>query len=232
MRVSACAIEEVFTIKKYLKGVFGAQRQIQVELDEYLDSLHAITLDMRKAIEAYLNHDMGEFSRLFVQINELEHRLDRLRRDIEANIYGQRLLPDTRGDILGLLENLDKIPNRMQSTTREIKLQNPQIPERLNQSLIELADRGVQIVLVLIRVIRAFLVSPHDVKEGVKQLSDHEHEGDLIEEQAEALTFEDTSLELAHKMQLHRLIERLGSICDMAEDMGDRIMISSLKRLL
>ncbi len=222
----------MFTVKRYLRGPFGSQSRIQRELDDYLDNLNAIALELRKAIGAYLDHDMAEFSRLFALINELEHRLDRLRRSIETDIYGQRLLPDTRGDILGLLENLDKIPNRMQSTTREIKLQNPQIPQRLHQSLIELVDRDVQIVQVLVRTVRAFLNTPHDVKEDVKQLSDHEHEGDMIEQQAVALAFEDKSLELAHKMQLHHLIERLGSICDMAEDMGDRLMISSLKRLL
>jgi predicted phosphate transport protein (TIGR00153 family) len=219
-------------MKNYFRALFGAQRQIQVELDDYLDNLNAIALDMRRAIGAYLNHDMGEFSRLFARINELEHHLDTLRRDIEAEIYGRKLLPDTRGDILGLLENLDKIPNRMQAITREIKLEKVQIPEILEQSLTKLADRGVEIVQVLVRTIRAFLNSPNDVKKGVKQLSDHEHEGDVIEQQAVALTFEDTSLELAQKLQLQRLIERLGSICDMAEDMGDRIMISSLKRLL
>ncbi|MFQ5850599.1 MAG: DUF47 domain-containing protein [Candidatus Binatia bacterium] len=222
----------MLTLKKYLRGLFGTHRQIQADLDDYLDNMNAIALDMRKALGAYLNHDSAEFARLFAQINELENRLDRLRRNIEADIYGRRLLPDTRGDILGVLENLDKIPNRIQAITREIKLEKIQIPEMLRQSLTKLADRGVQIVQVLIRVTRTFMTSPRDVKEGVKELSDHEHEGDLTEQQAVALTFDDTSLELAHKMQLYRLIERLGSICDMAEDIGDRIMISSLKRLL
>ncbi|MFQ5859382.1 MAG: DUF47 domain-containing protein [Anaerolineae bacterium] len=222
----------MFSIKKYLRGLFGAQRQIQIDLDNYLDNLNVIARDMRKAVAAYLNHDGGEFLRLFKHINEIENHLDTLRRDIEAEIYGRRLLPDTRGDILGLIENLDKIPNRIQAIAREMKLEKIQIPEMLRQSLINLADRGVEIVQVLVRTTQAFLNSPHDVKEGVVKLSRHEHEGDLIEQQAIALTFDDTSLELAHKMQLYRLIERLGSICDMAEDMGDRIMISSLKRLL
>lgn len=219
-------------LKNPFKGLLGAQRKIEADLEGYLSNLGAIALTTRDAIGAYLKQDNDELGRLVSQINDLEHHLDKLRREVEADIYGQRLLPDTRGDILGLLENLDKIPNRMQSLAREIMLQNPQIPERLHGSLIGLADRGVEIVQVLVGVIRAFLNSPNDVKEGVKQLSDHEHEGDLIEQQALSLTFEDTSLELAHKMQLQRLIERLGSICDMSEDMGDRIMISSLKRLL
>ncbi len=46
------------------------------------------------------------------------------------------------------------------------------------------------------------------------------------------LIFDDASLELAEKMQLYRFVERVGSICDMAEDLGDHIMIWAIKRLL
>ncbi|MFQ5684170.1 MAG: DUF47 family protein, partial [Candidatus Binatia bacterium] len=122
-------------MKNYFKGLFGVQRQIQVELDKYLDDLNTIALDMRGAMGAYLNREMSEFLHLSQQIDNREHRLDKLRRDIEAEIYGRRLLPDTRGDILGLLENIDKIPNRIQAITREIKLEKVQVPETLEQSL-------------------------------------------------------------------------------------------------
>lgn len=219
-------------MKKYFTGLFGAQQEIQGELDDYFDHLDGIASDMRGAIEAYLKQDMDGFTRIFERINEVEHRLDTLRRDIEAKIYGRALLPDTRGDILGLLESVDKIPNRMQALTREMALQRVRVPQGLHQSLIKLADRGVAIVHVLVRTARAFLNKPNEVKEAVKELSYHEHEGDLIEHQAVALTFDDMGLELAHKMQLHRLIDDLGSICDMAEDVGDQVMIAALKRLL
>ncbi len=220
-------------IRNYFKELFGARtHQIEVGLDEYLDKLNGITSHMDGAIRAYLNHDTEEFSHLFGKINESENRLDTLRRNIEAEIYGKRLLPDTRDDVLELLENLDKIPNRIQSTIREMTLQKIRIPEGLHSSLTELAGRNVQIVQVLIRVINAFLYRPHDVRDGVKELSHHEHEGDVIEQQVLKLIFDDASLELAEKMQLYRFGERVGSICDMAEDLGDHIMIWAIKRLL
>jgi predicted phosphate transport protein (TIGR00153 family) len=222
----------MFSILKFFKNSFEIQRKIEKDLDDYLENLNAIVLDMRQALGAYLDQDIDTFLRSFSRINELEHRLDTLRRDIETAMYERRLLPDTRSDILGLLETVDKIPNRIQSTTREMNLQKIRIPEQIHPSLIELSDRGVQIVHELIAVIRAFLARPHDVKSGAKQLSAYEHEADLIEEQAVTLTFDNSHLDLAHKIQLHRLIERMGSICDMAEDVGDRLMVSSLKRVL
>lgn len=220
-------------VRNFLKVLFGARtHQIEVVLDEYLDKLNGITSYMDGAIRAYLNQDTEEFSRRFRQINEFENQLDTLRRDIEAEIYSKRLLPDTRDDVLELLENLDKIPNRIQSTIREMTFQKICIPEGLHSSLTELAGRNVQIVQVLIRVINAFLYRPHDVRDSVKDLSHHEHEGDVIEQQVLKLIFDDASLGLAEKMQLYRFVERVGSICDMAEDLGDHIMIWAIKRLL
>ena len=220
-------------VSHYLKYLFGnPQQKIQADLHEYLENLHAIAADMQGAIRAYLGNERDEFLRLFERINTLESRLDMLRRTIEEEIFRQRLLPDTRDDILGLLEGLDKIPNRMQAITREILLQRIRIPEGLRRSVGDLADRGTQIVQMLIQAIHAFLNRPHEVREGVKDLSRHEHEGDLIELQALKLIFEDQTLGLAEQLQLYRFIERLGSICDMAEDRGDQIMIWALKRLL
>ena len=219
-------------VKTFFTGLFGAQHEIQKKLHDYLDRLGAMAADLRAAIAAYLDQDADAFKGLFARINEMEHRLDNLRRDIEEEIYGRSLLPDTRGDILGLLEAIDKIPNRMQSLTRELALQNIRVPEKLYPSLLALADRDALIVEVLIRTVRSFLDRPADVKEGAKEISRHEHEGDVIEQEAVTLTFKDTALPLAHQLQLHRLIERLGSICDIAEDVADRLVIAALKRIL
>jgi len=220
-------------LRNFLKDLFGAkQRQIEADLDEYLANLDAIALDMRDAIRAYLAKEEGEFLSAFERINKIEHRLDTLRRAIEQQIYAHRLLPDTRDDILALLEGLDKIPNRMQAITREMLLQRLRIPPNLHQSVTDLTDRGTRIVQVLTQTSRAFLNKPHLVRQSVQQLSQMEHEGDLVEHRAVKLIFGDGSLELAEKLQLNYLIDRLGSICDMAEDRGDEIMIWALKRLL
>jgi len=219
-------------MKKYFIGLFGAQNEIQDKLTEYLRQTEDMALAMERAIGAYLRQETENFADLFGRINELEHRLDVLRREIEEEIYGRRLLPDTRGDILVLLESMDKIPNRIQSLTREIALQKIQVPEQLHASLMKLAERDVKIVHLLTRAARAFLDKPDEVKQDAKDLSYYEHEGDLIEQEAVAIIFDDQELELAHKLQLHRLIDDLGSICDIAEDVGDRLVIAALKRLL
>jgi predicted phosphate transport protein (TIGR00153 family) len=219
-------------MKKYFVGLFGAQNDIHHKLIQYLHQVENMAADLENALRAYLEENRDGFAELFRRINEVEHGLDMLRREIEEQIYGRRLLPDTRGDILVLLESMDKIPNRIQALTREMSLQKIQVPQRLHPSLKELVERDVKIVHVLARAARAFLDNPDQVKQDAKELSYYEHEGDLIEQEAVALAFDDPDLELAHKLQLHRLIDDLGSICDIAEDVGDRLVIAALKRLL
>ncbi|MCH8073974.1 MAG: DUF47 family protein [Proteobacteria bacterium] len=216
----------------FFKGASGREKQIQAKLDQYFDALRQIGCRHREALIGYLDQDEQSFTNLLEAINALESRLDGIRRDIEMEIYGRRLLPDTRGDVLGLLENIDKIPDRIQSVTRNLQLQNVEIPSLLKADLRQLSDHIVEAIQILIKITYAFLNKPAEVRDLVSQLSRLEHEADLVEHRAIGLAFDAPDRELAHKIQLQGLIERLGSICDFAEDVGDRLMIASLKRVL
>jgi len=219
-------------VKVFFTGALGRAKQIQAKLDQYFDALRQIGCRQREALISYLDQDKQSFADLLEAINALESRLDGIRRDIEVEIYGRRLLPDTRDDVLGLLEGIDKIPNRIQSVTRNLQLQNVDIPSLLKGDLRQLSDQIVEAIQILIKISYAFISRPAEVRDLASQLSRLEHEADLVEERALALVFDAPDLELAHKLQLQGLIDRVGSICDLAEDVGDRLMVASLKRVL
>ncbi|NOR67122.1 MAG: DUF47 family protein, partial [Woeseiaceae bacterium] len=122
--------------------------------------------------------------------------------------------------------------NRIQSVTRNLQLQNVDIPSLLHGDLRQLSDHIVEAIQILIKISYAFLSRPAEVRDLASQLSRLEHEADVVEERALALIFDAPDLELAHKLQLQGLIDRIGSICDLAEDVGDRLMVASLKRVL
>jgi len=219
-------------VKVFFTGALGRAKQIQAKLDQYFDALRQIGCRQRAALISYLDQDEQSFADLLEAINALESRLDGIRRDIETEIYGRRLLPDTRDDVLGLLEGIDKIPNRIQSVTRNLQLQNVDIPNLLKGELRQLSDQIIEAIQILIKISYAFISRPAEVRDLASQLSRLEHEADLVEERALALVFDAPDLELAHKLQLQGLIDRVGSICDLAEDVGDRLMVASLKRVL
>lgn len=216
----------------FFTGAASREKQVQVKLEQYFDALWQIACRLREALVVYLDQDEQSFTDLVATINALESRLDEIRRAVEMEIYSRRLLPDTRDDVLGLLENIDKIPDRIQSVTRNLQLQNVEIPSLLNADLRQLSDHVVEAIQILTKITYAFLNRPAEVRDLVSQLSRLEHEADLVEHRAIALAFDTPDRELAHKIQLQGLIERIGSICDVAEDVGDRLMIASLKRVM
>ena len=150
-------------MKVFFTGASGREKQIQVKLEQYLDALWQIACRLREALVAYLDQDEQAFTDLLEAINALESRLDGIRRDVEMEIYGRRLLPDTRDDVLRLLENIDKIPDRIQSVTRNLQLQNVELPSLLKADLRQLSDHVVEAIQVLTKITYAFLNKPAEV---------------------------------------------------------------------
>jgi predicted phosphate transport protein (TIGR00153 family) len=210
----------------------GREKRIQEMFDDYLDGLASIGLALRDGLESYLLHEDQSFEEQLGRINALEGHLDEIRRSIEMEIYSRRLLPDTRGDVLSLLESVDKIPNRIQSVARNLKLQHAELPGLIGEDLIRLAGHIVDAIKTVIGISRAFLERPAEVQDLVTRLQSTEHEADVVEQRAIAAVFDAADPELAHKLQLQGLIERIGSVCDLAEDVGDRMMIASIKRVM
>ena len=68
------------------------------------------------------------------QISELESECDSLRRDVERRIYSETLIPEIRGDVLGMLENLDKIPGQIQGNAHSFNTEKPSVDEELNSN--------------------------------------------------------------------------------------------------
>ena len=153
----------------FFTGASGREKQIQVKLEQYLDALWQIACRLREALVAYLDQDEQAFTDLLEAINPLESRLYGIRRHIEMEIYCRRLLPDTRDDVLGLLENIDKIPDRIQSVTRNLQLQNVELPSLLKADLRQLSDHVVEAVQILTKITYAFLNKPAEVRNLVSQ---------------------------------------------------------------
>ena len=106
--------------------LFHRTRELEVKIDQFLDCLSESGLVFRAAIEAYINEGCSEaFSEKHHHVDRLEGDADNLRRDIETQLYTQTLIPESRGDVLGLLENLDHIINLMESVLWSFDIERP-----------------------------------------------------------------------------------------------------------
>ncbi len=74
------------------------------QIDDFLDQVSESGLLFKNGINDYLNGNVNSFNEKMVQVIDFEHAGDALRRSIEEQLYLKTLIPESRGDVLDLLE--------------------------------------------------------------------------------------------------------------------------------
>lgn len=206
-------------------------KRIQASFADYLEQAELCLHNFEAGMTEWLLHSQTQrYVDLTFQTSREESKCDDIRRAIEREIYEKSLIPDSRGDVLGLLESLDKIPNRMESVMREIHVMRLTPPAVINQQLAHLLTRSCATVETLFEASRTIFGDMSNVRELVQKIDSLESECDFIQHSAVAALFA-SDLQLAEKMLYREIVRRVGSIPDLAESVGDRLTITSAKRL-
>lgn len=154
---------------------------------------------------------------------------DNLRRDIEAKLYTQNLIPDLRADVLNLVENLDKVINKFDEVVYEFYIEQPDIPEEYHMRFTEICDLSADCAENLSIASRAFFRDFSSVRDFSQKVYFIEHESDVSSGHLKQAVF-DSELPLANKLQLNILISEIAEIADIAEDCVDELLIFTIKR--
>jgi predicted phosphate transport protein (TIGR00153 family) len=181
---------------------------------------------------SYLEHGPGEsFDRASALVARAESEADTLRKDIERVLYKNELLPDSRGDLLNLLESCDKVANRIESVIRRVCLRQVQIPDEIKTHIKEMLVPVQTCVETLITAIRLLFPEPSRAKPAIDDVERLESECDKIQQATTRLIFR-MDLDLARQLLLEQTINDIGSIADRAEDASHLLEIIAIKRAL
>ena len=86
------------------------KNSIEDMINRYFESCDACFQQFEKGMDIYFENGQSEaFEAATLKIHHAESSADDLRREIELTLYGKALLPESRGDILGLLESFDRL---------------------------------------------------------------------------------------------------------------------------
>ncbi len=210
--------------------LFRRTRALEAEIDKFLDLMSEGGLLFKHAVLTYLDHgNSAEFDEKLHQVNEIESSADDLRRSIENQLYAQTLIPDARGDVLGLLENLDNITNQIEGTLWGFAIEKPDIPAVYKDDFRELIEMVVEAVEAVVLSSRAFF-------RNIEAVGDHNHKVMFYEKEADKASTKlkraifGSDLELAHKTHLRHFVENLDNVADWSEDVADRLAIYVIKR--
>jgi len=116
--------------------LFKTTKQLESQIDEYLDAVSQGGLIFIEAVKNYVEKKVDDFSERLKSIIDFEHKADQLRRTIENRLYTQTLIPEHRSDVWGLLEHTDDLLDTMKETIEQLDIENPEIPSELNSNFI------------------------------------------------------------------------------------------------
>lgn len=211
-------------------SILRRTRALEREIDEFMETLSQSALAFKRAVQVFLAEGRSpQFDEKLHQVNNYESRADDLRRAIEHQLYTRTLIPDSRGDVLGLLENLDSVLNLFEGTLWGLSIENPDIPQDLHGDYEALAEQVTLAVESIVLASRAFFRDVESVGDHVHKVSFYEKEADKVSTKLKRRIF-DSDMELSAKLHLRHFVEMIDNVADRAEDVADRLAIYAIKR--
>jgi predicted phosphate transport protein (TIGR00153 family) len=215
-----------------MEKILRKNTKIEKEIDDFLNQLSEAGLLFVAGIDIYLDGKKARFKKTIDEITEIEHTGDALRRSIEENLYRKTLIPDSRGDVLALLESLDALVDRFKGALYRFDIERIVIDSTFHQEFRELVRNVVNASEALVQSSRCFFKDISSVSNYLHKVSFWETESDKISTLLQKRIFSHEKMSLSEKMQLRDFVRHVDKIADRAEDVADDLSIFVIKRSL
>ncbi len=209
--------------------IFRSIKSLENQIDSFLDAVSEGALIFEEGIKKYVEEDWKTFEEIIAAINILENRADDMRRIVEGELYSHTLIPESRGDVLGLLETMDNVIDTSKKTLSTFNIEHPEIPIELRKDFIDLASKSTMATQELVMAARAFFKDVAAIKNYLHKVIFYEKEADRVEEKLNTEIFS-SDLDLAQKMHLRYFTFLIARVSDQAEGVADRLRIYAIKR--
>jgi uncharacterized protein len=210
----------------------NAKKSIDL-IEEFLTLIDQGSLIFKEGVKNYLQGKKENFEDNLKTIANLSSDADIKKREIENILYTQSLMPQLRGDILKLLEELNNIIDLAKSNLLEFDVEVPLIPGELNQDLTKLSELSVFAIDSLIPAARAYFRDPESVKEHLHRVYLYEKEADKLALSIKKRVFQEmTQLKLSEKIHLRYFTLHIEILSDVAQKAADLLSIMAIKRTI
>ncbi|MCD6379944.1 DUF47 family protein [bacterium] len=210
---------------------YNKSKQLEAEIDGYLDRVSTAGLIFNEGVKAYVTGKREKFEKNVKDISVLESDADNVRRDIKHKLYTYMLIPESRGDVLGILETLDDIVDVCEKALEQFSIETPEIREFLKTDFIELAELSSKTVEEVVKAARAFFREIEMVSNYVNKVQFYEHEADNVEEQLKRKAFNSDEIKhFSKKVHMRYFAEKIAEVSDVAESVAERLSVYAIKR--
>lgn len=205
--------------------------ELQILIDQFIDTIEKTALVFHEGIINYLERKGESFGNYLNTLILLEEKADSLRHESKYKLYSYMLIPESRGDVLGIIETLDDVVDVCKKCLVQLSIEKPEIPEEFKDNYLDICKFTTKTMTELMKATRAFFTELKLVENYINKVHFYEHEVDKLEERLQRKIFSSNcSFDLAKKMQLRYFVEKLSAPSDMAESVAERLSVYAIKR--
>lgn len=217
----------------YLSGIFGSSpvRPLQKHMEQIVECVG----QMIPFVEAVLSGTLEERKQIHATIVDLEHKADRLKKELRLRLPSSLFMPIDRRDVLEVLTMQDRVAGAVRDVSGIIIGRKMQIPEPMQGNYRELVATCVQSVEQAHRAISELdeLIETSFGDKERERVGNLLSELDRIEQKTDEQTIvlshqlfdlEDT-LKPVNVMFLYRVLDRTSLIADRAQRVGSRLQL-------
>ncbi|MFH1624109.1 MAG: DUF47 family protein [Pseudomonadota bacterium] len=206
------------------------QEDVRKMVEEYLDEIDSCIRLFRQSMLRFLATGCTqEFLWEVEEAHKFESAADDLRRKIQMTLYGKALLPDSRGDLLLLLEFYDGIASAAEDALFLARILCLDIPENLLGDMEKLVEVNVEAYRLVRISMNTLFENPNETLYQTRGVDAKESESDRLERSIVERVFK-SDMATGKMMLLKELVQTIGEISNRAENTADRIGIVAIKR--
>lgn len=210
--------------------LFKKESQLNNLISSYLENLVKTQEHFVKAMDACLDGGIcDKFAFLIEQTHKFESKADDIRDEINYLMYSRALIPESREDVMNLIEQVEVVPRIFELILHLIRTQKIKIPDFAMSEVKDLIRMSVESCELMIKQIDLMLKNRQGIRALMTTIDHNESHCDHIERSLMTKVF-DSSLDPIHKIQLKELIIAMGEVSDQADRVSKRVNIMVLKR--
>jgi len=209
-----------------------ARKSIEL-IDSFFNCVDQSVLLFKEGVKNYLYKNAENFNNNLQTLANLEAESDQIRRKIENTLYTQSLMPQLRGDILRLLEELDNLIDLSKKNLFQFDVEIPHVPPELVQDFVKLTQISVSAAESMIPAAKSYFNEPAAVNEKIHRVYFYEKETDVFADVLRRKIFREMpGLKLSEKFHLRYFTLHIENISDTAEKVADLLTIMAIKRIV
>ena len=213
-----------------LDFLFKKERQLQSLIYSYLENLGVVLDHFAKAMNVLFEKGLhDDFHFMTERTHKAESKADDIREEINLLMYSKALIPESREDIMRLLETIDEIPRYLELVLYMIQTERLNVPEFIALDVKELIRMSLESCELMVKQVDLMLKKKEGIRAILSTIDQKESHCDHIERRIISRIF-DSDLEPFQKLQLKEMIVYLGEISDQADRVSKRVNIMTMKR--